>query len=292
MYSHIAANKRKTILLIGFISALLIGLGWFLGKTYGDSNSGIIAAVILSTTLALFSYFAGDKAALLASGARRLRKEDHPELWRLVENLSITAGLPMPRIYLINDPALNAFATGRNPRHASVAVTSGLLHALERRELEGVIAHELSHVKNYDILVMTAVIILVGAIMLLADFILRLGLFGSSERKHGQLAAGLAILGLVLAILSPLFAQLIKLAVSRSREFLADASGAMLTRYPEGLASALEKIARTNQPLQRANHATAHLFIANPFGVSARGLAHFFSTHPPITERITRLRNM
>lgn len=292
MYSHITTNKRKTVLLISLFSVVIIALGWFLGTQYGEPRIGVLMAVILSTVFSLVSYFAGDKAALLTTGAKRLKKEDHPELWRLVENLAITAGVPMPKLYLVNDPSPNAFATGRNPEHASVAVTIGLLQILEKKELEGVLAHELSHVKNYDILVMTVVIILVGSIALLSDILLRSIFFrGGDDRKGGQAAIVLAVVGLVLAILSPLIAEIIKLAVSRQREYLADASGALLTRYPEGLASALEKIRLHAKPMKKANHATAHLFISSPF-LGKKDFLSLFSTHPPMEERVRRLRGM
>lgn len=293
MYDQIANNKRKSFLLVFLFSALLIALGWFLGTRLGDARAGILIAVLVATASALLSYFAGDQAALLINGAKRLEKNDAPELWRLVENLAITAGLPMPKLYLIEDHAPNAFATGRNPQHASVAVTSGLLALLDRQELEGVIAHELSHIGNADILVMTIVIILVGSVMMLSDMMLRMSLRrGDRDRDSNQSTLVLFIIGLVLAVLSPLLAQLIKLAVSRSREYLADASGALLTRYPEGLARALTKISVSAQPMQRANGATAHLFIANPFAGSKQFLSGLFSTHPPIEERIKRLRAM
>ncbi len=228
--------------------------------------------------------------ALASSGAKEIQKEQAPELWNIVENLAITNGMPMPRIYVIQDAAPNAFATGRNPKHASVAVTTGLLQMMERNELEGVLAHELSHVKNYDILVMTIVIVLVGVVTLLADWLLRSSIFGRrDDRENNQATIVLFVVGLVLSILSPLFAELIKLAISRQREYLADASGALMTRYPEGLASALEKIASYKGRMKKANHATAHLFIANPFGGAAKTL---FSTHPPVEKRIARLRQM
>ena len=273
-------------------SVVIIAIGWILGAQYQEPQFGILAAVILSTLFSLISYFAGDKTALITTGAKRLKKEEHPEMWRLVENLAITAGLPMPKLYLINDPSPNAFATGRNPEHASVAVTTGLLQILEKKELEGVIAHELSHVKNYDILIMTVVIILVGSIALLSDILLRSMFFrGGGDRKNNQAGLVLALVGLGLAILSPFIAEIIKLAVSRSREYLADASGSLLTRYPEGLATALEKIHAHAKPMKKANHATAHLFINSPF-TGKKDFLSMFSTHPPMEERIQRLRSM
>jgi heat shock protein HtpX len=237
--------------------------------------------------MSIFSYYFSDKIALASTGAKQITQEQSPYVYRMVENLSITQGLPIPKIYIINSPALNAFATGRNPKHASIALTTGIIDALENEELEGVIAHELSHVKNYDILVMTVVVVLVGTIGLIADMFFRVRIFGGrdSENKGGGV---LAILGIVALIISPIVAELIKLAISRKREYLADASAALLTRYPEGLARALEKIQHSNIPFDRASSATAHLFISNPF--KSGGIKSLFSTHPPIEERIKRLR--
>jgi heat shock protein HtpX len=236
------------------------------------------------------SYWWSDKLVLAMSGAKPIAKEQYPDVWNVVENLSITAGLPMPRVYLIEDSALNAFATGRNAEHAVVAVTSGLLTALNRTELEGVIAHELSHIGNRDMLVSTVVVVLVGFVTLLSDFFLRASLYGGGNRNN-RASAIFILLGFVLAILAPIVATLVQLAISRKREFLADASGALLTRYPEGLASALEKIGRAAQPMRRANHATAHLFLANPFGHGGT-LTKLFMTHPPIEDRIKALREL
>ncbi len=289
MYNDIAKNKRKTVLLMALSVLLLLGVGYAFGAYTGDYVGGLTIAAILSVGLNIASYFASDKVALMTSGAKVIEKSDHPELYRIVENLAITAGVPTPRVAIINDPSPNAFATGRNPEHASVVVTTGLHDRLERTELEGVIAHELSHVKNYDMLVMTIVVVLIGTIVLLAD-VLRWSGFQNSDRRGGGSGIGF-IIALVLLILSPLIGEMIKLAISRKREFLADASGALLTRYPEGLASALEKIESDPHVLRRATHATAHLFISNPF--KDRGtLSRLFSTHPPVAERIHRLRSM
>ena len=246
--------------------------------------------------MTVVSYFAGDKIALATSGAKPIEHDDNKYVYHLVENLCITAGLPIPKIYLIEDASINAFATGRKPELSSIAITRGAIEKLTNEELEGVIAHELSHVQNYDIRFMTLVAVMVGAIVILSDIFLRSRwLFGgrrSNDREGGgQLGVILLIIGVVLAILSPLIAELIKLAISRRREYLADASGSLLTRYPEGLASALEKIALENQPLRMASKATAHLFIANPFG-SDKKFTNLFSTHPPIEERIKKLREM
>lgn len=296
MYQEIASNKRKAIILIVLFAIIIVGLGWAFGEYYGSPSLGIILASLLATIMTLLGYFKGDAVSLLAAGAKPITKAEHPELYNTVENLAITTGLPTPKIYLIDDPAPNAFATGRSPEHASVAITTGLIRILNKQELQGVMAHEIAHIKNYDIRVMTLVVVLVGVILLLSDWLMRSFFFGrrGNDRSSGQLGAILMVIGVVLAILSPLFAELIKLAVSRSREYLADAEAALTTRYPEGLATALEKIAAIDRPLARANHATAHLFFANPFDPhKAKGkFSSFFSTHPPIEERIKRLRTM
>ncbi|MBI4599243.1 zinc metalloprotease HtpX [Candidatus Uhrbacteria bacterium] len=296
MYSEITANKRKTFGLMAAFILLVLGLGWALGEYFGSPSGGLIAAGVVAAVMNLIGYFQGDKVALAASGAKPIERRDNPQLYTLVENLAIASGLPTPKVYVIADPSPNAFATGRDPSHASVAVTTGLLEIMDRAELEGVLAHEMSHVKNYDIRVMTIVVVLVGTILLLSDWLLRMTVFGGrrdSEKSSGQLGVILLVIGLVLAILSPLLAELIKLAVSRSREYLADASGSLLTRYPDGLARALEKIAAHDRPLLRANHATAHLFLANPFDPHVtKKFEQLFSTHPPIEERIARLKKM
>ncbi len=288
MYSQIDSNKRKTRMLIAIFCAFIIGLGW-LGASYlGLGYESVFLALIISIAMTLVSYYKGDAIALQSTGAKEIKKEDNPYVYRMVENLAIANGMPTPRVHIIDSPALNAFATGRDPEHASIAVTTGLISALENEELEGVLAHELSHVKNYDIRVMTIVIVLVGAVSLLADMFFRFGLFGGKRDSDSKAGGALAIVGIVLLILSPIIAELIKLAVSRKREYLADASGALMTRYPEGLAKALEKIQQSNVPLKTANSATAHLFISNPF--KGKMFANAFSTHPPIEERIKRLR--
>ncbi len=299
MYSQIDANKRKTIVLMMIFIAFIIFLGWIFIQIYPEFGyTPIIIAIVISFMMSTISYYSGDKVALKTSGAKGpIKKEDNSYVYRMVENLCITAGLPMPKIYIIPDSALNAFATGRDPKHASVALTQGIIDNLENEELEGVIAHELSHIKNYDIRIMMVVIVLVGIIALLADIMLRMQLFGFGGRRNsregGQLQIILLIAGILLAILSPLIAQLIKLAVSRKREFLADASGALLTRYPQGLANALKKISSQTKEVSKANNATAHLYIANPFGAKAKkGLHKLFSTHPPVEERIKKLEGM
>jgi len=269
---------------------VVICIGWAFSYIY-DAQEILIFAVFFAVLMNFISYWNSDKIALAVSGAKIADEQQYRELHRLLENLAITSGLPKPRLYIMNEPAPNAFATGRDKEHAAVAVTTGLLGILDKNELEGVIAHELSHIGNRDILVSTVVVVLVGFITLLSDLFLRMSLFGGGRRDNN--AGGvMAIVGVVLIILSPIIATLIQLAISRKREFLADASGALLTRYPEGLASALEKIGKYSGKMRRANHATAHLFIANPFGPSGhtRGfLNKLFSTHPPVEERVKAL---
>ena len=234
------------------------------------------------------SYWYSDKIALKLNHAKQIKKEENPELWNIVENLSITAGLPMPKLCIINDVSPNAFATGRNKEHAVVAVTTGLLQILDKNEIEGVIAHELSHIGNRDILLSTVVVVLVGFISIVADIFLRSMFWGGGRSRDSGRGGGLlVILGILLSILAPIFAMLIQLAISRKREFLADASGALLTRYPEGLASALQKISKYPKPMTYANKATAHLFISNPFGV--KKISGLFSTHPPMEARVKAL---
>lgn len=273
----------------------IIFLGWFLSQYYGNPTI-LYGFFIFSLGMNIASYWWSDKIVLKMSGAKPASREEFFDLYTVTENLSITAGLPLPRIYVINDPAPNAFATGRNKEHAVVCATTGLIQLLNRSELEGVIAHELSHIGNRDILISTVVVVLVGFITLLADFFMRSMWFGGGRRDReggGQLGAILMFVGIVLTILSPIIATLMQLAISRKREFLADASGALLTRYPEGLAGALQKISQYSRPMMKANHATAHLFIANPFGRKANGSVGFFtkifSTHPPIEERVKAL---
>ncbi len=267
-------------------------LAVILGLASGlDAPAAAMLGGAFTLVYALISYYFSDKIALMTSGAKAITKAEAPELYNLVENLCIANGQPTPAIYVMQDESPNAFATGRDPEHASIVFTTGILRILEKKELEGVAAHELSHVKNYDIRVMTIVVVLVGAVMLLSDILLH----SSFRRERKEVDMILVIVGFILAILSPLFAQLIKLAVSRQREYLADASGALLTRYPEGLASALQKISAASRPLQHANHATAHLFISNPFGgneVQESWFTRLFATHPPVADRIARLTSM
>lgn len=276
---------------------VIIGAGWVFSQYYG-SPSILLFAVIFSSVMAILSYWYSDKIVLRIAGAREVaKKSDYPELYRIVENLSIAAGLPMPKIYILEEEALNAFATGRNPEHAVVAVTRGLLNRLDKSELEGVIAHELSHIGNRDMLLSTVVVVLVGFISLISDWFTRSLWFGGwRNRDDRDRSSGiLMIIALATAILAPLIAVIIQLAISRKREFLADASGALLTRYPDGLASALEKISSDPTPMRHARPATAHLYFENPFkGDSKRAgvswIAKLFLTHPPVEERIAALR--
>lgn len=278
---------------MSLVFLLVIGIGWFVSYLYNDPSI-LYIFVAFSMVLNISSYWFSDKIALSVSKAHPADPQQYRELHRLVENLAITAGLPKPRVYIINDPAPNAFAAGRNKKHAALAFTTGLLEQLDRTELEGVVAHELAHVGNKDILLSTVVVVLVGFVAIISDLLLRAQLFGGNNRDDESRVGNLLMLvGIILAILSPIIATLIQLAISRKREYLADATGALLTRYPEGLASALEKITRYSQPLRSASNATAHMFIANPFGAKARqGIAHLFMTHPPAAERIKRLRSM
>lgn len=291
-YTAIASNKRRSALFVALFVVLVIAVGWAVDQVEGGGTAAIPIAGTVALGSALVGYFAGDKMALAVNRAIPIQKADAPELYRLVENLSITAGVPMPKVYVIPSPAINAFATGRDPRHASIAVTQGALEKLERSELEGILAHELSHVKNYDIRLMMIVAVFVGTIALIGDWFFRSRLWGHGGRSRDRQAgtAVFALIGLVLLLLSPLVARLIQFAVSRRREFLADASGVLLTRYPDGLANALRKIQAHQEPVESANRATAHLYFANP--LSGKPLATLFSTHPPIEQRIAALQQM
>ncbi|MEK7610691.1 MAG: M48 family metalloprotease [Patescibacteria group bacterium] len=290
LYSHQASNVQKTWLLMAIFLVLVIALGWVISYVFGEPLI-LWVAVAFSIVMNVFSYWYSDKLVVKLTGAVPAPDEQYPDLHNVVENLVITAGLPKPKIYIINDSAPNALATGRDPNHAAVAVTTGLLAILNRTELEGVIAHELSHIGNRDILISTVAVVLAGFVSILADIFLRSRWYGGGHGdRRNNAGAVLVIAGLVLAILAPIFATLIQFAISRRREFLADASGALLTRYPEGLASALEKIAAVGQPMRRASQATAHLFIANPFAGRGFSLTHLFMTHPPVEARVRALR--
>jgi heat shock protein HtpX len=291
LYKQIADNKRRSWLMMVMVLGLVIGVVTLYSfYVRGDFVLPVIAALFIIPS-SLVGYYKGDKIALATNGAREMSREAAPELHRILENLSITTGMPKPKIYMIDSPALNAFATGRDPEHASIAVTRGLVERLDRSELEGVLAHELSHVKNYDIRFATIVAIFVGFITILSDIFLRMTFWGGGRSNNreggGQAGTILVIVGLVLLVVSPIVTKLIQLAISRQREFLADASGAMMTRYPEGLARALEKISQS-PPLERAGKATAHLYISSPF--KGESWSRWLATHPPIKERVKRLR--
>jgi len=295
IYDAVAANRWRTVALITVFTGLLIALGYVVGEVFspGGGVAMVPAALGLSGVSATASYFAGDKLVLAQSQARELAPGEEPQLRNVVETLSIGLGIPPPRIYLIDDTAPNAFATGRDPKHASIAVTRGLIDKLDRTELEGVIAHELSHVGNHDIRVMLLVTVLVGTIALLSDWMFRSFAWGGGRRGRDRGGGGIIlIIAIALAILTPIIATLIQLAVSRQREYLADASGALLTRYPPGLASALRKIAADKEALEVANKATASLYFANPLKDAPRAMDGLFDTHPPIAERIRRLEAM
>lgn len=281
-------------MLIAIFIVIIVALGYVFSLAYEAGPGVLVIAILFSVGMTLVGYYSGDKVALWTAGAVQVTNEQNPYLVRIVENLSITAGLPMPKVYVMQDEVINAFATGRDPQHASITVTTGALEKLENEELEGVIAHELSHVGNYDVRFMTLVAVLVGIISLLAHWFIRFNFFGGRRSGGRNNAAGIfMIVGIVLSILAPIAAMLIQLAVSRKREFLADASGAQLTRYPEGLARALEKIAAQDGKMATANSSTAPLYIANPFGAAhGHGFGRMFSTHPPIEERIKILRGM
>jgi heat shock protein HtpX len=299
MYEQISRNKWKSIALVGFFMAFIFLLTWFFEYVTGWGKGGLVLAVVVSMTMAAAGYFASDKIVLTISRARPATKEEFPYLYNVVEGLAIAAGLPAPKCYVIDDTAPNAFAAGRKPETAVICVTTGILEKLNRVELEGVIAHEMSHIKNFDVRLQTLVVVMAGIVALLSDWMLRSFLWGGGRRRGGRSRGGsggaggiLIIVGLALAVLSPFIATIIQLAVSRKREFLADASGAMLTRYPAGLASALRKISADTEPLEAANKATAHLYIVNPLKNIKGGVNKLFSTHPPIEERIAALEKM
>lgn len=292
LYTEQSKNVTKTWLLMSVFLAVVIGLGWFFSFYY-NNPSILYFFVVFSILMNFFSYWFSDKIVLKLAGAAPASREDNFTLYTIVENLSITAGLPMPKVYIIKDMAPNAFATGRDKEHAVVAVTTGLLGILEKQELEGVVAHELSHVGNRDMLLSTIIVVLVGFITILADVFRRNLFFGGGRDSDNKSGNVLIIIGIVLSVLSPIFATLIQLAISRKREFLADASGALLTRYPEGLANALRKISQFSKPMTRQSGAIAHLYIADPKGDKSlkigEKISGFFATHPPVEERINAL---
>ncbi len=300
IYNQKDANVRKTWLLMAVFFGIVIGIGWIFSQIYGNPSI-LYLAVGFSVIMNFVSYWYSDKIVLMLHKAQPVELKSNPELYRILENLTIAAGLPMPRFFIINDPAPNAFATGRNPQHAVVAVTTGLLEKLDRSELEGVLAHELSHIGNRDMLVSTVAVVLVGFVSILADMFMRSIWFGQSRDNDRGSNGVMILVGIVLSILAPIFASLIHLAISRKREFLADASAVLLTRYPEGLVSALKKISAYGRPIRTATNSTAHLFFENPFGADKgdeRGekgtpwLAKIFSTHPPIEDRIKALQGL
>ena len=294
MFDAIYSNQRKSFFLIFFFFLLLLACGYVFGEMSGVGyQMGALIAFIISSASVFTSYYYSDKIILGLSGARPLRKRDHPHLFHTVEGLALAAGMPAPRVYVINDMSPNAFATGRNPEHGVIAITTGLLAKLNRVELEGGVAHEMAHIKNYDILVGSLAAVLCGAVVIMSDIMRRMMFYGGSRRSSrggGQVQVVLMIAGLVLMILAPIAAQFIRLAISRKREYMADATGAVLTRYPPGLASALKKLADDKTPVVKASQATAHLFTVNPF--KGKGLSKLFSTHPPLQARITALEAM
>lgn len=298
LYRQISSNRRKTWLLISLTASLLVAVGFIFSQVY-NNPIWLYAAFVYTIISSFVSYWWSDKIVLAMSKAKLVKREDSPQLYRLVENLCIAGGLPTPKIYIIDDSAPNAFATGRNAERAAVAFTSGLLTKLDKAELEGVIAHELSHIGNRDILLATLVSVLVGTIVLLADWFARWSFWGggrrrSNNQKAGQLQLILTIIAIILAILAPLFARMIQMAISRRREFLADADAALLTRYPDGLINALRKISGDSEPLEVANRATAHLYFASPFQNKQKvpAFAKMFMSHPPVEERIAALQQI
>jgi heat shock protein HtpX len=291
-FNEVSDNKWKSVLLMSFFIVILGLLGAAIGLLYNSAYLGVSIAVLFSIIYTLIAFYSGDKMILFMSGAKEVQKKEYPYLYNTIEGLAIAAGIPTPKMYVIDDSAMNAFATGRDPKHASITVTTGLLKVMNRQELEGVISHEMSHIQKYDVRFMMLTAVLVGLVTLLSDFLLRSFFYSKKDRKSSQLDIIFIIAGLILAVLAPLIGQLIQLAISRKREFMADANGAILTRYPAGLASALKKISKDPDPLvDQANKATAHLFISNPFRKSG-GISTLFSTHPPIQDRIKRLEEM
>lgn len=288
MYSAIAQNKRNTLLVMSVFVAIIGAIGLLIGYMYGDGSYTLPVVILISAILyAGLQYFIASKLAMAMTGAVQIEKKDAPELWRIVENLAITSGMPMPKVYLIDDPAPNAFATGRDPKHAIVGATTGLLEIMDKRELNAVMAHEMSHVRNYDIRVSMIAFGLVSAIGLLADVVLRMMFFGNNDNRNVHPAV--YIVGIVVVILAPILATIVQLAVSRQREYLADASGTLLTRDTEGLASALGKLKDHGRPMRKQSSATANLFMNNPLRPGF--FSKIFSTHPPLEDRIARLHS-
>lgn len=287
MYSAIAANKRNTVLIMTVFVGLVTAIGYVISLLMGGSPYITVWVLIGALIYALIQYFAASKLAVAMTGAKQIEKRDNPRLWRMVENLAITTGMPMPKVYVIDDPAPNAFATGRDPQHAIVAATTGIMEIMEDRELEAVMAHEMGHVRNYDIRVSMIAFGLAAAIGILSDIVLRFLFFGGGDNRN--IHPAVYLVGIVVLILAPIAALMIQAAISRQREYLADATGAMTTRDSEGLASALEKLKSNGRPMQRQSSSTAHLFFSNP--LKPGSIAKLFSTHPPLDDRIARLRN-
>lgn len=299
MYDQIGANKFKSAALVAFFVLFVLAVGWAFGYLTDFGAGGLVLALVVSFVMAWGSYWYSDRIVLAMSRARPVSREQEPHLYHSVEGLAIAAGIPTPRCYVIDDPAPNAFATGRNPANAAIAVTTGLMQKLDRLELEGVVAHELAHIKNYDTLVQTLAAVMAGTVVLLSDWMVRSWLWGGGRRRNnesggGNVGAILALVAVALLVLSPLFAAIIQMAISRKREFLADANGALLTRYPPGLANALRKISSDTSQLRAANKATESMYIYNPLKDirGGRGLNSLFDTHPPVDERIRRLEAM
>jgi heat shock protein HtpX len=298
MFEEVRKNKIKSWFLIAAFLIVIANIGLVIGLLYGSIAFGIVIALVFSSIYILISYYSGDKLILKTAGAKEVTKKEYPHLFHVIEGLSLAAGIPKPKAYIIDDTALNAFATGRDPEHSSITVTTGLMNKLNRQELEGVIAHEMSHIKNYDIRYMMLTAVLTGLIILLSDFLLRSFIWGGgrrsgSDNKGGNLGVILIVVAVIFAILSPIIGQILKFSMSRKREYLADVNGALLTRYPPGLAGALSKISNDPDPLvDNANKATAHLFISTPFRKKKGFIAKLFMTHPPIEDRIKRLREM
>ena len=286
MYKAIAANKRNTVFIMVVFVALVSAIGWTVSYLYGNTSVAYIV-IAIAAGYALLQYFIANKLAVAMTGAKEIQKRDNPRLYRIVENLAITLGLPTPKVYVIEDPALNAFASGRDPKHSIVAATTGLIDAMDDPELEAVMAHEMGHVQNYDIRVSMIVFGLVSAIGILSDIVIRMMFFGGN-RRDSNMHPAVYLVGLIVVILAPIIAVIVQAAISRQREYLADASGAMTTRHPAALASALEKLKQNSRPMKRQHTATAHLFFSNP--LQKGSISKLFSTHPPLEDRIARLR--
>lgn len=286
MYKAIADNKRNTILIMAVFVGIISVIGWVVSYFYGNTNIAYFV-IVGAMVYALLQYYIADKLSIAMTGAQQIEKRDNPRFYRIVENLAITTGMPMPKVYIINDPAPNAFATGRDPRHAIVAATTGLIDIMDDSELESIMAHEMGHVKNYDIRISMIAFGLVSAIGVLTDIVLRMFIFG--DRDNDNNSPVLMVVGIIALILAPIIAVVVQMAISRQREFLADATSAMTTRNPESLATAFEKLQKQGRPMQKQNTASAHLFISDP--LKPGFISKMFSTHPPLAERIKRLRN-